>query len=57
MKPATVKDITDKLVDICKKENITTSIEALRVIVNSCKRNPRDSIMTLENVAKNFSKQ
>lgn len=54
MKPATVEDLVARMLYICQQEKITTSKEALQMIAKACKKNPRDCLMTLENVAKNF---
>lgn len=55
MKPATVDDLVHRMLYICEKEGIKTSNQALKAIARICKRNPRDCLMTLENVAKNNS--
>lgn len=54
MRPATTEDLMARLEYICRQEGIRTSKEALKMITVSCKKNPRDCIMTLESVAKNF---
>ena len=54
MKPATVDDLVARMKYICEKENIRTGPNALKMIAKMCKRNPRDCLMTLENVAKNY---
>lgn len=52
VKKASQDDLIERLLYICKQENITTSTEALRLIVRKCERNPRKSIMKLEEIAK-----
>lgn len=54
MKPASVDDLVQRMTYIAQQEKIKTSKEALKLIARSCKKNPRDCLMTLENVAKNF---
>ena len=55
MKSASVDDLVDRMLYICQQEGIKTSIEALKLIAKKCNRNPRESIMMLENMAKNYS--
>lgn len=55
MKPASIDDLVARMLYICEKEGIKTSNQALKAIARICKRNPRDCLMTLENVAKNNS--
>lgn len=54
MKPASVDDLVERMLYVCQQEGIKTSKTALRAIAKECKRNPRDCLMTLENVAKNY---
>lgn len=54
MKPATVSDLVARMTYICQQEKIQTGKKALELIAKLCKKNPRDCLMTLENVAKNF---
>ncbi len=54
VKPPTVEEIVQRLLYIASCEKLTTSEKALTLLVRLCKKNPRDCIMTLENVAKNF---
>lgn len=55
VKKAKPEDMTERLMYICKQEGIVTSKEALRLIVKKCDRNPRKSIMKLEEIAKGNS--
>lgn len=52
VKKASQEDLLERLLYICKEEKITTSKEALRLIVKKSERNPRKSIMKLEEIAK-----
>ena len=54
VKPPSVNEIVDRLMYISQQEKLTVSEKALALIARQCKKNPRDSIMTLENVAKNY---
>ena len=55
VKAANESDLVDRLLYVCKQEGIKTSMEALRLIAQKCHRNPRQSLMMLENMAKNYS--
>lgn len=57
VKKAKINELVDRLLFICQKEGITTSKQALRLIAQKCDRIPRDTLMTLEQVAKNNSNQ
>lgn len=54
VKKASVDALADRLLYVCKQENIETSMEALRVIARKADRVPREALMLLESVAKNF---
>ena len=54
VKPPTVDEIVERLEFIARAEKLTVGTKALPLIARLCKKNPRDCIMTLENVAKNF---
>ena len=49
------QELTDKLMFICEQEKLTVSKDALDLICSIKQCNPRESIMLLENVAKNHN--
>lgn len=52
VKPAPLEELVDRLLFICEKEKVKTSRAALRLICNYTGRNPRESILKLEDIAK-----
>lgn len=52
IKPATLDDLVDRLLYICEQEKVKTSKAALKLIANYTGRNPRESILKLEDIAK-----
>lgn len=50
----TVDEMADRLLYISKKEGLTTSLEALRIIAKKADRVPRESINLLESIAKTY---
>lgn len=52
IKPASVEDLTTRLLQICEEEKVQIGKEALKAIINACGRNPRESILKLEDLAK-----
>lgn len=56
VKKANLDELVDRLEYICRQEGIKTSRGALKMIVNSCNRNPRDSMMKLESISKTYGK-
>lgn len=52
VKPASLDDLTKRLIDICKIEGVEIGTEAVKAIANACGRNPRESILKLEDIAK-----
>lgn len=57
IKPASVNELVDRLLYICEKEGVKTSKRALRMIANYTNRNPRESILKLEDIAKSNGMQ
>lgn len=55
VKPASLEDLVDRLLFICKTEGIETSTQALTALANAKNRNPRESILKLEDIAKSNS--
>ena len=51
VRKADVEELAQRLLFICEKERVETSIAALRVIAKHCDRVPRESIMLLEEIA------
>jgi len=47
----TVEELSDRLLEVCKAEGITTSIDALKMIARSSSRIPRESLNMLEEIA------
>ncbi len=47
-----VDELSNKLLDVCKQEGITTSIEALKIIAKKSDRIIRESLNVLESIAK-----
>lgn len=54
MQAATTEDLLKKLKYIAEQEKLTTSDDALKLIIKNSHKNPRKSITLLENVAKNY---
>lgn len=52
-----IDEMANRLLEICKAENVTTSMEALRLIAKQGGRVPRECINLLENVAKTYNKE
>lgn len=52
IKPAKLEDLVNRLEFICSQEKIKTSKRALKMIANYTGRNPRESILKLEDIAK-----
>lgn len=52
VKPATLQDLVNRLLFICEKEGIETSEQALVALSNAKNRNPRETILKLEDIAK-----
>ncbi len=48
--------MANRLLEVCKAEGITTSMDALKLIAKKRDRVPRDSMNLLESVAKNYGK-
>lgn len=55
VKPASMEDLTKRLIDICKIEGVEIGTEAVKAIANACNRNPRESILKLEDLAKSHN--
>lgn len=55
VKKATVDELAARLEYVCEQEKIKSSKEALRLIARKSNRIPRDAMMLLEDVAKNFN--
>lgn len=54
VKKKSVEELSKKLLEISEKENLHTSMEALRIIAKKGDRVPREAINLLETVAKNY---
>ena len=54
VKKPSIEEMAERLEYVCSQEKIKTSKEALRLIAKKANRIPRDSLMLLESVAKNF---
>ena len=54
---ADVTELLTRLKYIAEQEKLTTSEDALKLIIKHAHRNPRKSITLLENIAKNFDHQ
>ena len=52
VKPATLQELVNRLLFICEKEGIETSEQALVALANAKNRNPRETILKLEDIAK-----
>ena len=57
MGAADTPELLAKLKYIAEQEKLTTSEDALKLIIKNSHRNPRRSITLLENVAKNYDRQ
>lgn len=55
VKKANAEELHEKMLSVCKLEGIKTSNEALKVLAKSVNFNPRDSLIKLEEIAKNYS--
>lgn len=55
VKKANIDELANRLLYVCKQENIKTSMEALRVIAKKADRVPREALMLLESIAKNYN--
>lgn len=55
IKPANAEELVGRLKTVAALEKLKTSEDALKLIVKHSKRNPRISLNTLENVAKNYN--
>lgn len=53
-KPADFEDLLSRLKYICEVKKLRTSEDALKLIIKQNKRNPRNSITAIENIAKNY---
>lgn len=54
VKKANAEELHDRLLYVCKQEGIKTSNEALKVLAQSANFNPRDSLIKLEEISKNY---
>lgn len=54
VKKPSIDELADRLEYVCSQEKIKTSREALKLIAKKANRIPRDAMMLLESVAKNF---
>lgn len=54
VKKPSIDELADRLEYVCNQEGIKTSKEALKLIAKKANRIPRDAMMLLESVAKNF---
>lgn len=57
VKKPTVDELSQILLEVCKKENITTSLEALKIIARKEDRIIREALNLLESVAKEYGYQ
>ena len=55
VKKASIEDLVERLLYVCKQENITTSKEALKLVAKKADRVPREALMLLESIAKNHN--
>lgn len=55
VKKASIDELADRLLYVCQQEGIKTSMEALRIVAKKADRVPREALMLLESVAKNFN--
>lgn len=55
VKKASIDELADRLLYVCKQEGIKTSMDALKIIAKKADRVPREALMLLESVAKNFN--
>lgn len=55
VKKASIEELADRLLYVCQQEGIKTSMEALRIVAKKADRVPREALMLLESVAKNFN--
>ncbi len=53
----TIDRLAERLLEVCKAEKITTSMEALRIIAKKAERIPREALNILETVAKDCGYQ
>lgn len=51
-----VEDLSNRLLEVCKLEGITTSMEALKIISRKSNRVPREALNLMESVAKGYGK-
>lgn len=54
VKKASVEELANRLLYVCQQEKIKTSMEALRIIAKKADRVPREALMLLESIAKNY---
>lgn len=52
VRPANSTDLVNRLLEISEKEKLRVDKQALKLIVEACDRNPRESILKLEDLAK-----
>lgn len=57
VKKASINELADRLLYVCQQENIKTSLEALKIIAKKSDRVPREALMLLESVAKNYGNE
>lgn len=55
VKKASINELAERLLYVCQSEGIKTSMEALRIIAKKADRVPREALMLLESIAKNFN--
>lgn len=55
VKKADLNELVQRLLTICQVEGLRTNMEALKMIATKCNKNPRESMMLLETVAKNHN--
>ena len=57
VKRPTVDELAQYLLNVCKAEGITTSLDALRIIAKKAERIPREALSKLEGVAIEYAKR
>jgi DNA polymerase III, gamma and tau subunit len=55
VKPANINELADRLLFICKQEDVIVGKQALVAIANAKECNPRESILLLESIAKSHN--
>jgi len=54
VKKANAEELHERLLYVCKQEGIKTSNEALKILAKSANFNPRDTLIKLEEIFRNF---